>query len=132
MKDIVPELLDRIMSDFRRLCDNDEKIQRFLSDNEKGTAVSADAAVYAIYVGQMAAKALHDNLTADVLPGGKMYFNIADRIVRALAKEIHETVNTEGAKALENDNRRNGIGLKAYKAPFPEERVKNMIDKLLE
>ena len=132
MKDIVPELLGRILEEFHSLCDNDEKIQRFLSDNEKGTAVSAAAAVYALHVGQMAARALHDNLTADALPGGKMYFNIADRIVRALAEEIHEAVNTEGAKALENDNRKNGIGLKAFRAPFPEERVKNMIDKLLE
>lgn len=132
MKDIVPELLETILNDFHRLCNEDEKIQRFLSKNENGNAVSADAAEYAKDIGEKASKALHDNLTPEALPAGKMYFNIADRIVRALSVEIYEMVNAEGAKALENENKKHGIGLKAVKAPYPENRVKGIIEKLVE
>lgn len=130
MVDIVPELWEKIEKEFNRLYNEDKRIQRFLSQAEKGTAVSEDAAKYAMYLGECASGALRKHLTMDVLPDGKMYWNIADRTIRPLLKKVHRMVNDAAKKVIDSENEKKGIGIKAVSAPFPKERVDDLISKL--
>ena len=70
-KDIAPELLERIRADFRAL----------LGDAKPAADTYAAAADYAELVGSALAEAFRRNLTADALPDGRLYWNIADRVV---------------------------------------------------
>lgn len=78
-KDIAPELLERIRADFRAL----------LGDAKPAADTYAAAADYAELVGSALAEAFRRNLTADALPDGRLYWNIADRVVRPLLEEEH-------------------------------------------
>lgn len=66
------------------------------------------------------------------LPDGKLYWNIADRTIRPLLTEVHRRVNDAAAAVLAAENKRNGIGLKPMRGPWPENRVKDLIDKIVE
>ena len=76
-KDIAPALLERIRADFLSL----------LGDEAPAADTYAAAADYAERVGAALAEAFRRNLTADILPDGKLYWNIADRVVRPLLEE---------------------------------------------
>ena len=132
MTDIVPELWNELQNEFYRLHNKDERIQRFLSRVEKGTAVSEDAAKYSIYIGECAAAAMKKVLALDRLPDGKLYFNIANRTVRPLLTLVYEMVNDAAMKVTMIENKKLGIGLKPIKGSFPEDRIKGFIDKLVE
>lgn len=131
MTDIVPALWARIESDFNKRIEHDEKIQQFLSKMEKGTAVSEDTAMYAMYIGEHAGAVLKAHLDEKNLPDGKLYWNIADRTIRPMAELVYQLVNDAAVKVMESEYRAQGIGLRAQKAQFPEERLRDLIDKVV-
>ena len=110
MTDAVPELWEQISRDFNRSASTDVWIRSFLRRVKDGTATSEEASVYA----------------------GKLYWNIADRTIRPLLTEVHRRVNDAAAAVLAAENKRNGIGLKPMRGPWPENRVKDLIDKIVE
>ena len=117
MTDAVPELWEQISRDFNRSASTDVWIRSFLRRVKDGTATSEEASVYAGRLGTHAGNALARALKKESLPDGKLYWNIADRTIRPLLTE---------------ENKRNGIGLKPMRGPWPENRVKDLIDKIVE
>lgn len=125
MTDAVPELWEQISRDFNRSASTDVWIRSFLRRVKDGTATSEEASVYA-------GSALARALKKESLPDGKLYWNIADRTIRPLLTEVHRRVNDAAAAVLAAENKRNGIGLKPMRGPWPENRVKDLIDKIVE
>lgn len=132
MTDVVPELWEKIRRDFDRRVSTDIWIRSFLKRVQDGAAASEDAAVYAGRLGRHGADALARHLKKESLPDGKLYWNIADRTIRPLLEEIHKRVNDAAVAVLAAENRKNGIGLKPMRGPWPESRVKDLIDKIVE
>lgn len=132
MEDVAPKLWEELQKEFYGLYNENEKIQQFLSRMEKGTAVSEEAARYSMHVGECAAEAMKKVLAFDRLPNGKLYFNIAERTVRPMLSLVYELVNDAGMKVLEAENKKKKIGLKPIKGTFPEDRIRGIIDKLVE
>lgn len=132
MEDVAPKLWEELRAEFQRLYNDNEKIQRFLSQAEKGIAVSADAAKYAESVGECAAAAMESVLALDRLPNETMYFNIAERTVRPLFELIHKLVNDAAMATMEAENEKEKIGLKPIRGSYPKYRIKGYIDRLIE
>lgn len=130
--DIVPELYEKIHSEFLRRVEQDKRIQRILGKVSEESAVSEDAAYYALYVGEHAGDVLAEYLTEKNLPDGKLYWNIADRTIRPLMTEVHGMVNDIGVRVTESEDRKIDIGLKASPAPLPEQRLADLINKVVE
>ena len=123
MADAVPELWEQISRDFNRSASTDVWIRSFLRRVKDGTATR---------LGTHAGSALARALKKESLPDGKLYWNIADRTIRPLLTEVHRRVNDAAAAVLAAENKRNGIGLKPMSGPWPENRVKDLIDKIVE
>lgn len=94
-KDIAPELLERIRADFLAL----------LGDAQQEADTYTAAAAYAELVGSALADAFRRNLTADILPDGRLYWNIADRVVRPLLEEDYARIADAAAAAQQALNR---------------------------
>ena len=94
-KDIAPELLERIRADFLTL----------LGDAQQEADTYTAAAAYAELVGSALADAFRRNLTADILPDGRLYWNIADRVVRPLLEEDYARIADAAAAAQQALNR---------------------------
>ena len=82
MEDIAPELLEKIKKDFEKKLEKSETIKAFREKVKKKTATYKDANDFAIEAGELLTDAFQSNLSKEILPDGKMYYNIADRIIR--------------------------------------------------
>ncbi len=128
--DIVPELLAQIQQDFNQAYKNDTKIQQLADKISSGKADYADAQEFAQRTGELMAAALQKNITADKLPNGQMYYNIADRILGTMLKTDYGIVAKKAAEVQQHLNENAGLGLKAQAADYDEENAKSIIDKV--
>lgn len=132
MEDIVPSLLEKIEKDFRAKVDADNEISRLFTkfDDDKGTL--HDVSLYARRLGDLLSMTLQENLTEDVLPDGKMYYNIADRILNPMMRQNFNLTMEQALTIQKLIDAKSGIGLEPISADFPESRVKQIIDSLTE
>lgn len=122
MEDIVPKLLEAIREAF--------------------VAKSGDLAVteqtwkaaeeYAQRIGSALAEAFGSELSSAVLPDGRMYWNIADRVVRTMLEEDHRLVSDVATQVQQALNEAAGIGLKAQTVPVNQDRIDGIMNKLCE
>ena len=130
--DIVPELYEQIKAEFEKNMESSEQIQSILKSLEAETATGKDMCVFSRLVGECAAAALESNLTSEKLPDGHLYWNIASRIIEPLLKEIHKIVMAAATQQWESSDKKNGIGMKCIEIGFPEDRIKDLVNKIVE
>lgn len=130
MDDIVPALLERIRRRFAQNLSGSEKATALLAKLQNGAAAYQDAGDYAYEVGAALATALGDNLSAAVLPEGRMYWNIAQRVIAPLLRKDHDLVSEYAATMQTALNKAAGLGLQAQAAAFNQSRVQGILDKV--
>ena len=128
--DIVPELNEAIQSTFQTRMVSDKRIMRINRRIRDGTATLVDAHRYSQYTGENLSKALLQNLRADTLPGGTLYYNIANRTVTPALRNNYNLVNEISKQVQAIADKVTEIGITAVAADFPEERIKGLIDKM--
>lgn len=119
-KDIAPGLLEAIQKDFLDI----------LGDAAVGQQTYIGAAEYADKVGEALAEAFRRNLSSDILPDGKMYWNIADRVVRPMLEDDYRLVSEAAATVQQALNEAAGIRIKAQEAPLDVDRVEGILNKV--
>ena len=127
-EDIAPELLEKIQEEFRKNCSSNKELQEISRKVTDGTANCVDLENYAIAAGDMLAKALHNNVSGDILPDGKMYYNIASRILPPNLEECHAMVAdiAEGIYGVLNEKA--GIHIKAQRPDLNRDRIDGIVD----
>ena len=130
MQDIAPDLLKKILEMFAEKTEQDPTIAAILERIDAGTATAEDVQRFAIALGGHESDALLDVLTPDVLPDGKMYYNIAERTVRPTIEQSHELFSEAAAQIQKQLNENAGIGLRAVTPKLDEDRVRGIIDKI--
>ena len=128
--DVVPVLNERIQTDFKNNVMKDRRIRQISQRIRDGTATFEDGHDYAERLGENLSKALTANLTADTLPDGRLYYNIAKRTVTPALEENYNLTNEIAADIQKIMDEAAGIGLNAVKADFPAERIQGLIDKM--
>lgn len=128
--DVVPELNVKIQRSFQNNVMRDRQVARISQRIRDGTATLADGHEYAERLGFATSRALRANLTADTLPDGKLYYNIAKRTVTPALEENYKLINEASADIQKIIDSEAGIGLGSVHAEFPEERIQGMIDKM--
>lgn len=130
MQDIAPDLLKKILELFAEKTERDPTIAAILEHIDAGTATAEDVQRFAIALGVHESDALLDVLTPDVLPDGKMYYNIAEQTVRPTIEQSHELFSEAAAQIQKQLNENAGIGLRAVTPKLDEDRVRGIIDKI--
>lgn len=126
-KDIVPNLMEKIRKDFAAAVSADEHIQKFLKKIRDGTANMDEASLFARKLGDILAEVLKQDITKDILPDGRMYYNIADRTIKPMLEENFKLTN-EAAKAVQAIlDEKEGIRMNAMSGNWPEERVNTLV-----
>ena len=129
-QDIAPILNEKIQSSFKSYCMRDRRLIQISNRVRDGTATFKDAHDYAEQLGDNLSKALVKNLTAENLPNGKLYYNIANRTVTPGLEENYNLVNDISAQIQKSVDAKAKIGLGSVKADFPKERIQGLIDKM--
>lgn len=128
MEDIAPKLLKKIQYDFENKFDTSKIIRELYRKVEQGNATYKEANEFAIEVGELLSGSFKKNLSSSVLPDGRMYYNIADRIIRDTLGNNYELVADISAKIQEILNKKAGIGIKAIKPKINEDKVRGIVD----
>lgn len=130
MEDIAPALYDKIKADFDSRVSGDAEIQRILKRIEEGTATARDTQYYAIRIGKHAADAFKENISSEVLPDGKMYYNIAERTVVPQLMENYEMVEGVAEAVQQQLNAEAGIGLNPVHVDVNQSRIDGIVNKI--
>lgn len=126
--DIGAELYEKIKAEFDKSIAENKTIQDFLKKIENGAATMLDMSHYIMSLGDTLAEALKKHITQEALPDGKLYYNIADKILTPMMEQTHTLVNYRAAEVQRVINKVKGIGIEPQKAVFPAERVKSIVN----
>lgn len=130
MNDVAPELLDKVKKQFEDAMKSDKSAADLLKKVEAGTATYADASKYSEIAGKKLSKALTDNITSDILPDGKMYYNIAQRILQPTLEDNHNMVADVATEVQQNLNDVAEIGLKAQRPDLNQDKIDGIINRI--
>lgn len=128
--DIVPELLDRIQKDFNTELNKSKKIIRISLLIDNGAATYADANEYAVEVGEILARVFKRHLKADALADGKMYYNIAKRILNPTLGNNHALIAEASAEIQEILNQSVGLGIRGIEPSLNQYRIDSIINRV--
>ena len=132
MTDIVPALLEEIRNDFTKRLEQDKILAELSELITKGEATYKEASEYAARLGEILSNVLQDHISGDMLPDGRMYYNIAERILGPALTNNYELASNIAAQVQESLNQAANIGLKAVR-PLPDpDRLEGFINKVSE
>ena len=129
VEDIVPSLLKKIKSEFEGARLDSEVLKDLLSKLDHSKASFLDANQYAIEIGEILSKALGASLTNETLPDGKMYYNIAQRVLTDVLGRNYELVSDYTEQVQKNLNSEAKIGLTAQVPELNQDRIDGLVNR---
>lgn len=128
--DIVPDLLDKIKKDFKKEMNRSPKLKTILKKIDDGDISYSVVNDYAVELGELLAKVFGKNITIDVLPDGKMYYNIAERILNETLSNNHYLVSSMSAEIQTELNKKAGLGIKGIQPTLKQDRIDGLINRI--
>lgn len=110
-RDMLPDLLKEVQDKFETSYGKSEKVRNAFAELKKKKATYATANDFALEVGDILADALSSSVRSDKLPDGKMYYNIAQRLLTDTLGRNFELVSGYAGQVQEDLNRSANIGL---------------------
>lgn len=129
-EDIVPDLLLKIQKDFDNRTFNSKKLKKYLMMLKKNKASYLEVNKFAVEVGTLLSKVLNTHLTVEVLPDGRMYFNIAQRILNDTLRKNYELISSFSEDVQTYLNKEALIGLRAQVPELNQDRIDGIIERL--
>lgn len=127
--DVLPELLEEVQTNFEQEFGKSEIVVKALKALEAKKATYANANDFAIEVGEILSKALTTSVTADKLPDGKMYYNIAKRLLEPVLQQNHELVADYSSKVQTILNEKAKISIAAQPVVLNQDRINGFIER---
>lgn len=128
--DIVPALLEQIQKEFEEQTLNSKKLKSVFSLLKNKKATYLDVNDFAIEVGEILADVLGRNITVDVLPDGKMYFNIAERILNPTMQNNYNLISDFAVDVQSQLNQEANLKLKGQKAELNQDKIDGIINRV--
>ena len=126
--DFSPELLAQVQKAFAKGVASNKILTTGTGKINLGKGTFETASRCAEEIGKELSKAFQKVLTADALPNGRLYYNIADRVVRPMLEEGCVDVQELTGKVVTQLNANAKIGLKASYPGINQSRIQGLID----
>lgn len=130
MKDIAPELLEKIKVQFQEDYKSNKKIQKLLEKLKNKKATYQEANDFALQLGDILSKAFRDNLSSSVLPDGRMYFNIAEKIINDTLHNNYLEISSYAAETQSIMNKQAGLSIKGIRSEINQDRIDGIINRV--
>ena len=127
--DVLPDILKEVQERFERDFGKSEIVRNAFATLEAKKATYKTANEFAIEVGEILSKALGASLGADKLPDGKMYYNIAQRLLTDVLGRNHELVSGYASDVQKNLNDKAKIGLKVQVPELNLDRIAGIVNR---
>lgn len=132
MIDVAPELLDKVQKQFSKKLTADDEVARFIYLLQKGEVTQINAQEYSAAIGKILGETLSTVITPGTLPDGKLYWNIAERVINPMLKNNHKLSMLAAESVQKVLDEKNGIGLSVIKPEFPEEKADSLMNYITE
>lgn len=132
IEDVAPALLEQLQKEFADGVQNSQKVQKLLKQINDGKATYIQAEELAAETGTVLSQTFGNCLSSSVLPDGKMYYNIAQRVVEPMLREDHEMIAQATEQVQAALNKKAGIGLKPQTVATDEDRIYGIVNKISE
>lgn len=127
--DVLPSILQEVQERFERDFGKSEIVRNAFATLKAKKATYKTANEFAIEVGEILSKALGTSLSADKLPDGKMYYNIAQRLLTDVLGRNHELVSGYARDVQKNLNDEAKIGLKVQVPELNLDRITGIVNR---
>ena len=128
--DVSPELLQAIHKEFSNEFNGNKTVAELYKKIQNGTATYAEADEFAVEVGSILARAFQNNLSSEVLPNGKMYYNIAKAVVEPMMINNYDLISSVTQQVQTSINKSAGIGVKPIKPDLNQDRIDGIINSV--
>lgn len=128
--DIVPELLEEIEKAFLSKSKESRILQDKLIALKNNKASYKDANEFAEELGEILADTFKDKIKTKDLPDGKMYYNIAQRIIDPNMHMTYDMVGDYSRDVQALLNQEAGISIQALKADINQDRIDKIVEKV--
>ncbi len=128
--DIAPELLETLQSDFYDRFNKNKNISKIQSVIREGKPTYAEVNNLSIEAGDILADVFKSNLSSDMLPDGRMYYNIGKRTVEPMMIDNFNIVSTNAVLVQEYLNQQAGLGIMAQAPVLNQDRIDGIINRL--
>ena len=127
--DVLPGILQEIQERFERDFGKSEIVRNAFATLKAKKATYKTANEFAIEIGEIISQALGKSLSADKLPDGKMYYNIAQRLLTDVLGRNHELVSGYASDVQKNLNDKAKIGLKVQVPELNLDRIAGIVNR---
>ena len=127
--DVLPGILQEVQERYERDFGKSEIVRNAFATLKAKKATYKTANEFAIEIGEILSKVLGASLSADKLPDGKMYYNIAQRLLTDVLGRNHEIVSGYASDVQKNLNDKAKIGLKVQVPELNLDRVAGIVNR---
>lgn len=127
--DVLPSILKEVQERFERDFGKSEIVRNAFAALKGKKATYKTANEFAIEIGDILSKALGTSLSADKLPDGKMYYNIAQRLLTDVLRRNHELVSGYTSDVQKNLNQEAKISLKVQVPELNLDRIAGIVNR---
>ena len=127
--DVLPGILQEVQERFERDFGKSEIVRNAFATLKAKKATYKTANEFAVEIGEILSKALGASLSADKLPDGKMYYNIAHRLLTDMLGRNHELVSGYASDVQKNLNDEAKIGLKVQVPELNQDRIAGIVNR---
>lgn len=127
--DVLPKLLEEVKNEFELAYGESEIIRNAFAKLKAKKATYRTANDFAIEIGGILSKALGISISADKLPDGKMYYNIAQRLLTDVLGRNYELVSGYASDVQKNLNDKAKIGLKVQVPELNLDRIAGIVNR---
>ena len=130
MKDIAPELLEKLQEEYKKNFNVSKKIKDLNKKLLDKTVTHRESNELSIEIGNLLAKVFQENLSSDILPDGKMYYNIAERIIKPIMNQNYELISAYATETQKIMNNQAGLHIKGVKPKLNQDRINGIIERV--
>lgn len=126
MNDVSPEILEAVKKQFDKEFYSNTKIKKIYEKVRKGKASFSEMKTFAEMAGDILSESLDKVFSSGDLPDGKLYQNIAEKVITPMLQQNHSLVNEVCGYVMDDKNAAAKIGVKAVTAGFNTDRAEKI------
>lgn len=131
MKDVAPELLEKLNKTFGQKVAIDPQIRSYKKKLEAGKLTERDCALYIRKVVSIASASVTDVMKPKNLPDGKLYWNIAEAVIVPFLKGVIVQMNNIAVSTMKDSDKKQNINIKIQKIRYPDGQIRSYLNMIV-
>ncbi len=131
MKDVAPELLEKLNKTFGQKVAIDPQIRSYKKKLEAEKLTERDCALYIRKVVSIASASVTDVMKPKNLPDGKLYWNIAEAVIVPFLKGVIVQMNNIAVSMMKDSDKKQNINIKIQKLRYPDGQIRSYLNMIV-